>query len=361
MTVNRLNMAPAGEVVTGALGAVNSSVGGAVDALNYQSASVQVAGTFVGTIVAQVSNDGVNWVTKQLISAAGGTVTSMTAATLAGADIGARYFRVLMTAWTSGSAAVTLEFSAASIANSLATQSVAGTITANPNQVEQAETTANLAANGVYTGASRDMGTTVASRRTLLRPLIMHNAGTTPGTLVLEESTDGTTWRETRRTPVPSDASFRSFEWPLHLRYYRLRFINGAAAQTGFFLQTVAVQGEGGTMDAKNNLSFLLSTAALGAGATFTGPALDLGDNHIWDTVRARVNLGTASSTATVTIQSSHDGTTWANSPAAQATATTAGIVALERPITERYIRIVVTNGATAQASNQISLALVSL
>lgn len=44
--------------------------------------------------------------------------------------------------------------------------------------------------------------------------------------------------------------------------------------------------------------------------------------------------------------------------PSSQSTRTARS---LERPITERYIRTIVTNGATAQASKQISLALVSL
>ena len=360
MAINKIALATAGQEVTGSLGALNATL--QFDALNFQSVSLQISGTFVGTVTFEVSNDGVNWGQKAMVpSTMGGPVTTATGPGMWACDVGARYFRVRMSAYTSGSATITLEFSAASQSNNISTQTVSGSVTANPNLVEQAESTTNLAASATYTGASRDMGTTVAARRTLLRPMVMHNAGVNPGTLVLQESTNGSTWLETRRVPIPSDGSYRTFEWPLHLRYYRLLFINGATAQTGFFLQTVATQGEGGTMDAKSNLSFLLSTTALGASATFTSPTLDLGDNHIWNTVRARVNLATASTTATVRLESSHDGTIWTASAAGTVTTTAAGLIIFERPITERYLRIVVVNGSTAQASNQISLALISL
>lgn len=367
MTLNKLALAPAGEVLTGTLGALNAVLGETVDALNYQSVSIQISGTWVGTITFYVSNDKVTWFGKTMYSTVNAPVGSSTGNNMFSADLGARYFRIAMTAYTSGSASINMAFSGAGYEMVQATQPVSGTVTvngsvtANPNLVEQVETTTNLGASATYTGAARDMGTTVAARRTLLRPVISHTAGSTPGSLILQESTDGTTWRETRRSPIPSDSSYRSFEWPLHLRYYRLLFINGATAQTAFFLQTVATQGEGGTMDMKNNLSFLLSTTALTASQTFTGPVLDLGDNHTWDKIMARVNFGTASATCSVRLESSHDGTTWAYNAASVVTTTTADVLYVTRSVIERYHRIVVINGATAQASNQISVALVSL
>lgn len=243
------------------------------------------------------------------------------------------------------------------------TQAISGSVTAVVSGVsEQAETSTNLAANATYTGTSRDLGTTSSTRPTLIRPMVMHNAGLTPGTLILQESTDASTWRETRRTPVPSDSSYRTFEWPIHMRYYRLLFTNGATAQTGFYLHAVRVQGEAGTMDAKNNLSFLLSTTALSASGTFTSATLDLGDNHIWDMVRLRVHTDQASATDGIRIETSHDGTNWGYSVSGSLTKTAdARIVGIERPITERYIRLVVANGTTAQTFLRATLALVSL
>lgn len=353
---------PMAVVLTDTLNSLNDVAFGDYDALDYQSVYVQITGTYVATIAFEVSNDGVNWVAKNLVNAGSGLGSSTTTNNVFSGDIGARYFRVRMSAFTSGSATVTLAFSVMSQFNPIGTQTVQGTVNANLYGVaEQAETTTNLAASATYTGATRDLGSTATGRTTLIRPVVLHTAGSNPGSLVLQESTDGTTWRETRRVPVPSDASYRTFEFPIHLRYYRFLFINGATAQTAFFLQAIRSQGEGGTMDAKSNLSFLLSTTALAASGTFTGPTLDLGDNHIWNTARARVNLGTASTTVTIRIESSHDGTTWAASAAGTTTTTAAGLVVLERPVTERYIRLVVVNGATAQASNQITLNLVSL
>ena len=354
----------ASEVQTGTVGALNATYGNAIDAMYYQSICLQITGTWAGTITFQVSVDGTNWVTKQLISSSGSAASTTTGNSVWSGDLGARYFRVLMSAYTSGTATVVIEYNAFSLAHNIGTQSVQGTITALPSLVEQAETTTNLASGATYTGASRDMGTTVASRRTLIRPVIMHNnASLIPGTLILDESTDGTTWRETRRVPIPADGSYRSFEFPLHLRYYRWRFINGAAAQTGMFLQSVATQGEGGTMDSKNNLSFLLSATALGANATFTSTALDLGDNHIWDSVRLRVHTDQAVATDGIRIESSHDGTNWAYSTEAVVAKSSADprSVGVQRPITERYFRVVVTNGAVAQTFLRVTLALISL
>ncbi len=242
------------------------------------------------------------------------------------------------------------------------TQAISGTITATLAGVaEQTESSTNLAGGASYTGASRDAGSTASTRTTLIRPMVMHTAGLTPGTLILQESTDAATWRETRRVPIPSDSSYRSFEWPLHMRYYRLVFTNGATAQTGFYLHAVRSQGEGGTMDSHNNLNFLLSTTALGASSTFTGPTLDLGDNHIWSDVFARVNLGTASTTSTIRIESSTDGTIWTSVAADTISTTAAGLFTIQRPVLARYLRLVVVNGATLQASNQFSMTLLSL
>jgi hypothetical protein len=362
MALTKLGLAPAGEVISGTINALNGTVGAAVDGLNYQSVSVQISGTWAGTITFQVSNDGTNWVSRNMVSSLSVLAATTTSNNIFSSDIAARYFRAIFTAYTSGTATVTIDFGGASVSNNPATQAVSGNLGATPRGVtESVETSTNLAAGATYTGASRDTSSDVAVRPTIIRPMVMHLAGQNHGTLILQESTDGTTWRETRRTPVPSDGSYYTFEWTLHLRYYRLLFINGATAQTGFYLHALRIQGDGGSIDARAMLSFLLSTAALGASATFTSPTLDLGDNHVWERARARVNLLTASSTATIRLESSHDGTVWAASAQGTATATTAGLIVIERPITERYLRVVVVNGSTAQSSNQIGVTLVSL
>lgn len=291
-----------------------------------------------------------------------GTMTANSTLSYAISAPAAVWVRVRATAYTSGTLNVLGVGTTASRPVSVVSNvngSVSAAITTGVS--EQAETSTNLAANATYTGPSRDLGSTVSARATLVRPVILNTAGNDFGMLYLDESTDGTTWRTTRQVPIPSDTSYRTFEFPVHTRYYRWRFINGPTAQTAFYLHAVRAQGDGMTMDSKNNLSFLLSTTALTASQTYTSRTLDLGDNHIWNTIRARVNLATASSTTIIRLESSHDGSTWASSSLGTATTTSAGVVYLERPVVERYHRLVVINGTTAQASNQMSLSLVSL
>lgn len=340
-----------------ALPAAGTPLLAAMDCQKLQSVSVQVRGTWVGTILFEVSNDGNLWVSKSLVSSAsGGLASTTTSNNIFFGDIGARYFRARFSAYTSGTAEVVANINALSYNPPIAP---ATTVTTSSANADTTASTTNLAAGATYTQGTQDGGSTIGTRPTRIRPVVMHTAGLVPGHLVLQESTDGTAWRETRRTPIPSDSSYRSFDWPLHMRYYRLLFINGTTAQTGFFLQYSAVHGEGSSLDVENNLSFLLSQAVLTAAATFTSSVLDLGDNSNWGTIKARVRLATASATVTVRIESSVDGVNnWAASPDSIVTTTAAGVVVVARGIIERYQRVVVVNGATAQASNDISLAL---
>ena len=123
-----VNMAIA---LQGTIAALNDTVFGDTDALDYQSVTVSIAGTFVGTITFQVSNDAVNWYSKTIVTANGSAVTTTTAPGIFAVDIGARYFRAIATAWTSGSATLIANYSRGSQSFGLATQNVSGTVTAN--------------------------------------------------------------------------------------------------------------------------------------------------------------------------------------------------------------------------------------
>lgn len=108
------NIRVGGIQASGNIAALNASVDGTTDLQNYASARLQIAGTFVGQLVFQSSVDGTNWVARQLTYATNGTQGSVaTGATLAHGDLGGRYFRVVATAWTSGTATVSLLYSAA--------------------------------------------------------------------------------------------------------------------------------------------------------------------------------------------------------------------------------------------------------
>lgn len=94
--------------LTGSITALNGAVV-AVAGTEYKRCSIQVAGTFVGTLTVQASNDGVNWVTLGGKAAADGSAAStLTAPGLLYLDNYAANVRVTATAWTSGTAAVTI-------------------------------------------------------------------------------------------------------------------------------------------------------------------------------------------------------------------------------------------------------------
>ena len=342
------------------LGSLNAQVGGDIDALNYQSVSVQVGNSaFVGTLTFQVSNDGVRWDTKQLSTATGNQGSGATSSGAWFGDIGGRYFRVLMSAWTSGAANVSILFSAYSLAPQGLSNITASAI-ARTASATFVDTTTNLAAGATFTGSTRDSGTDITAWATRVRPIIRHlTANPVHGYLVLEESPDNfTTTIETKRTPIPADGQYRSFDWPIHLRFWRLKFINGNQAQTGMRLDSTAYRGEGSSVDEDKVLNYVLSTTALGASAAFTSQTFDLGPNAARNAFRA---FGASDQGGTLTIQWSDDATTWFT--------TDADIIALaagkrvfgESKVVQRYVRVVYTNGATAQTAFRLWASLVAL
>jgi hypothetical protein len=99
------------DAATTALGALNASVAAGCEDAEF--VGVQVSGTFSGTLTFQATIDGTNWVTMavQPLGATAAT-TWVTTATAAGVWTrpvgGLKQVRVQMTAYTSGSASVTI-------------------------------------------------------------------------------------------------------------------------------------------------------------------------------------------------------------------------------------------------------------
>ena len=93
------------------------------------------------------------------------------------------------------------------------------------------------------------------------------------------------------------------------------------------------------------------TTTALGASATFTGPSRDCGTAAGTQGVYAAFNvLARANQAGTVRIEGSANGTVWA--PLTQDVALAANTpTILTVPLTTRFHRVVVANGATAQTS----------
>lgn len=248
----------------------------------------------------------------------------------------------------------------------------AATINANPMAVfstTEPVTNAALGAGATYTQpAVQTNAAGTGSKPSRMRVIVGHAAGVLPGTLILQQSSDNATFRETWRAPIPSDAGYHTFEVPLHLAYYRFLFINGATAQTAFWLSTLASRGEGtNAVDVTQNLPFMHTPAAgqaLAAAAVFTGPVLDLGVTHGWSLTRLLVSSDqlTAAAPTGVALQQSMDGTTWAPATTASTAITTANTsVALEDKIVGRYLRCIVTNGATAATALRVTQSLLTI
>lgn len=215
-------------------------------------------------------------------------------------------------------------------------------------------TTTNLGANGTYTSSSYDGGS--ARGYGQFRVGVLHQAGVTHGHLVVQQSTDNSTWRETARVPIPSDGQHRTFNFPWVFRYLRVLFYNGSTAQTAFFLGGSQIRVDGGPFDQGKKLDFIDSTTPLGASGTFNGVALNLGTNHYY--IRHRVGLF-ADQPCTLQLQQSRDGSTWRT--VAQTTSTANQFVSLEAPIQFQYVRVVATNTtSTACTVTEITSTLLS-
>lgn len=180
---------------------------------------------------------------------------------------------------------------------------------------------------------------------------------------MLEESSNNSTWLETRRTPIPADGEAHTFDWPLHTRYHRLKFINGAQAQTAMDLRTLAVRDDGGTMDEREVLDYFLSNTPLGASATFTSPTFDLGPNASRNTFRAFARSDQQSASLGYRIEWSFDGgTTFSGDVVSSATVNAGGYgLLIESKAIARHCRVVYSNGATAQSVFVLAAALISI
>lgn len=397
VTSSSSNSAPAYE--KGAYGSTTDTIAQAVNAVSttlaafdckdFQSISLQmvVLTAYTGTVAFQVSNDGTNWVTKTLVSANGGGLASSVAGTAAAVgtwqlysgDIGARYFRVIQTAWTAGQVQVISDISALSTATipQLITgvtlnagTSKVGSVVSLPNHTGDVTATTVNAAGATYTSTVVDQGTDSQFYGSRVRVGVQHLAGLTHGHLTLEQSDDGTTYRETDRYPVPSDGYMHNFGFTLTSRYYRTKFINGSVAQTVFYHHSYRIGAEGPTPDSGNKTAFPLSTTALGASAAFTSPVFDLGANHSLTAIRT---LARGDQAATLQVQQSRDNVNfYPTRPVEAGSGATISGKALAVPadltsteygewkILERYLRVVLTNTvATAMTATDLNAVLI--
>lgn len=195
-----------------------------------------------------------------------------------------------------------------------------------------------------------------------LRISVAHAAGTTGfGTLFIEtyDTTSTTTpttgQRTTYSVPVPSDGAVHTFLFPVPTKYFRISFKNnGAVTQTVFNLSIAYLHG-GNHQDIETNVPLLLSTTALAISAAFTSTAIDLANSREYTRLSV---LSFADQAGSVKIEQSWDNATWTK------THEIASVVANTPALLEncklymRYIRVVFTNGATAQTTFRLAAAL---
>jgi len=222
------------------------------------------------------------------------------------------------------------------------------------------QTSTNLAANATYTQTAQNVAASTTSTLVYNAELVIgvsHTAGLVPGQLYLDvgtetSSTAPTVWYQQLAVPIPSNANWQLFCVPMSTRYYRLRFVNGATAQTNFRLSTLLLTNGGVSngYSAPVNIQYPLSTNTLAISNSFTSATMDFGDTmNAYQTITALAFSDQASASNGFQIQISRDGTNWRVSQQASVTANT--LSTLTAHLSYRYARIVYTNGAVAQGS----------
>jgi hypothetical protein len=188
---------PDGIVITNAsLSALNGVVDGVTDCISFSGVRVQVTGTWIGTLTLQSSVDGTNWISRALSSSTSSPTNVLSGNSIVFGDVGGRYFRVLMSAYTSGTAVVTLLYTAAtSISGNVAIRSSASADAVNASTIDEVGL-------GAYNGSTVDRLVTAGSNPTNGQKALFVAAGssvTTPinnaTAPVMGNSTDITTAR----------------------------------------------------------------------------------------------------------------------------------------------------------------------
>jgi hypothetical protein len=105
---------PKSVTVTGSITAANGTVDGTLDLSGYSAVRVQLTGTFAATIAYEVSNDGTNWFASYLlVTNINGPGNSNGGTSALAGPITGKFFRARASSFTSGTATLTIVYSAA--------------------------------------------------------------------------------------------------------------------------------------------------------------------------------------------------------------------------------------------------------
>lgn len=101
-------------------------------------------------------------------------------------------------------------------------------------RTEYVDSIVNLAASAALAGTTRDSGSSTVIKGTYA---LARAYADQAGTLFIEQSRDGTTWRSAPADSIAvAAATVASLRVPLLARYWRVRYVNGATATTAFEL-----------------------------------------------------------------------------------------------------------------------------
>lgn len=276
-------VASSATILDGLLEAVQDSLGSDVDGIAYQSVVVQLLPGWTGTVVFEVTNDpssAANWVQKALVSSTASTQSATaTGAGVWTGDIGARYFRVRSSTFTTGPVPVRLESSPDSQSWGVA-QSVATAF----NKAEDAAI------------ASGDMGVLSLGQRGSATPSTTTSAAGDASTILVDDEGKqipsglghpGTAWRANVAYTTTADVALKAAPAAGLKNYIKTLILeNTGAAAARVLLKDVAATVLTATIPAGSTLVVPLDqplanaaaatafNVALGAAGTVTVTAL---------------------------------------------------------------------------------------
>lgn len=390
-------------LASGTISALNGTVTITLD--DRAATTMDIRGTWIGTITFQGSVDGTNYVPiwgflagdQQIYSSISGSQSNQI---YRFTTAGFVKVRAIMTAYTSGTATITMR-------SSLATSGVYlnfPEVTALESSVNS--TTTPLGIGGVFTGNAEDLLNYVG-----VNISVYSDQASAVNGLSVQFSPDGTNWDQITTYSISAATGFITFA-NTDSRYFRIVYTNGSIAQTVFRLKCIKrniieigeVTSAGtnvadsqntiltksiivgkttaggnayvpvkvnpsGTLasDVSNSTNLSIAnglvvtsnstTTPLGPGATFTGSSID---TFGYSTIEVLVASDKDSAANGFNIQYSGDGINW--DEATVATYTTGSVPNVGQVygggIRARYARIVYTNGAIAQTYFRLATTL---
>lgn len=235
---------------------LTGTVNGWYDAGLFFSASIQIitsAGITAGAIIFEQTNDNTSSTGIPLPAFEASVLNSnpiVAATTIAASTrrmwlvpVTARYIRVrISTAFAGGTVQALANLSQQTFANPVMNVQQATAASLNVQAVAQDnvfynDSTTAQAASATVTGTARDVGVAAAAvhRYSAFNAMAFADVA---GTMRIEISNDNTTWRRaTADTAVAANTAV-ILSIPVMTRYHRVVYVNGAAAQTAFMLNT---------------------------------------------------------------------------------------------------------------------------